>query len=81
MTDLTTKDLNERYPDDELKSRILWEIVRRFPFSIEDVRIVYETVGSFDGTIKACEVAVKMGFNSAMSALSFPKQPGPSETK
>jgi hypothetical protein len=67
--------------DNQLKDRILQEIAKSFPYPIEDVSSIYDRTHSFDATIKACEAAVAFGFSRAIGVFSFPKIPGPSETK
>ena len=50
----------------DLQNAIIFEIAKRFPYSIEDVRITYERFRSFDATIKACECAARMGMSSPL---------------
>ena len=49
-----------------LQDAIILEIAKRFPYSIDDVRITYEALQSFDDTIKACEYAASLGMNSPL---------------
>ena len=50
--------------DWQLRDGKLMEIAKNYPFSFEDIRIVFDTLKSFDATIKACEAACEMGMSS-----------------
>lgn len=80
--------------DSRLRDRLIVTIASAYPFSIEDVRVAYDTTGSFDATIQACETALKLGGGGLLGVIRlirygpgervdaplFPKL-GPSETK
>ena len=52
--------------EEDLSNAIIIEIAKRFPYSIDDIRITYEKLRSFDATIKACESAASMGMSSPL---------------
>lgn len=47
--------------DKDLERAILFEIAKRYPFSIADVSDIYNKVKSFDIVIRACEASVVFG--------------------
>lgn len=49
-----------------LTDAIILEIAKRYPYSIDDVRVTYERLGSFDATIKVCESAARLGMSSPL---------------
>lgn len=55
--------------DKNLEDKIIIDIATYFPFSIEDIKCAYSFLGSFDATIKACEVACELGYGSPFIAL------------
>lgn len=57
--------------DEALKTRLLQEIAISFPYSYDEVKYVFDSVGSIDATIRACEVAVKGGFASPITIVNL----------
>lgn len=69
--------------DYQLKDKLLATIAAAYPFPLEDVRIAYNVVGSFDAVIRVCQAAVQMGDSDIIhrAQIMNRRQFGPSETK
>lgn len=56
-----------------LEDVIIVEIAKRYPFSIEDIRSVYNLTKSFDATVKTCEAACELGYSDPVQVLEMRK--------